>query len=52
MNGGVPQGTRVGPLAFFFMVSDLLEGEKRTKFVDDTLTWEVCRQPVEVNSTL
>ena len=52
MNGGVPQGTCVGPLAFLFMVNDPLEGEKRAKFVDDTLTWEVCCQPVEVNSTL
>ena len=34
------------------MVNDLLEGAKKTKFVDDTLTWEVCRQPVEVTCTL
>ena len=52
MNGGAPQGTGVGPLTFLFMVKNLLEGAKRTKFVDDTPTWEVCRQPVEVSSTL
>ena len=27
-------------------------GRGKDKFVKDTLTWEVCRQPVEVNSTL
>ena len=52
MNGSAPQGTRVGPLAFLFMPPDLLEGAKRTRLVDDTLTWAVCRQSVEVNSTL
>ena len=31
MNGGVCQGTRVRPLAFLFMVNDLLEGAKEDK---------------------
>ena len=36
----------------YFMVNALLEAAKRTKFIDDTLTWEVWRQTVEVNSAL
>ena len=42
VNGGMPQGTRVGPSVFFFMVNDLLEGRRRVKFVDDTASWECC----------
>ena len=34
------------------MVNNLLEGAKGTKSVDETLTWEVCHQPVNLNSTL
>ena len=42
VNGGMPQGTRVGPIVFLFMVNDLLEGRRRVKFVDDTASWECC----------
>ncbi len=42
VHGGVPQGTRVGPIVFLFMINDLLEDQRRVKFVDDTVTWECC----------
>ena len=42
MNGGVPQGTRVSPIVFIFVVNDLLEGRHQVKFVDDTASWECC----------
>ena len=42
VNGGVPQGTRVGSIVFLFMVNDLLKGRRRVKFVDDTASWECC----------
>ena len=42
MRGGVPQGTRVGPTVFLFIVNELLEDQRRVKFVDDPATWECC----------
>ena len=42
VDGGVPQGTRVGLIVFLFMVNDLLQGCRCMKFVDDTVTWERC----------
>ena len=42
VHDGVPQGTRLGPTVFLFMVNDLLASKRRIKFVDDTLTWERC----------
>ena len=32
-------------MAFLLMISDLLEDEKRIKFVDDTMTRELCYAP-------
>ena len=40
--GGVPQGTRTGPIAFPFMINDLLSNRHRAKFADDTTVWELC----------
>ena len=38
----VPQATHTGPVAFLFMINDLLSNRHSAKFVDDTTVWELC----------
>ena len=50
INGGVPQGTVVGPRAFVQMINDLATVVNHYKYVDDTTLVEQCsfsdKQPV------
>ena len=42
LNGGIPQGTKLGPVLFAFMVNDLVQSwGARIKFVDDLTVLEV-----------
>ena len=42
LSGGIPQGTKLGPLLFAIMVNDLVSSwAPRAKFVDDLTVFEV-----------
>ena len=42
LNGGIPQGTKLGPVLFAVMVNDLVQSwGARIKFVDDLTVLEV-----------
>ena len=42
VHGGVPQGTKTGPLLFVIMITDLCSHLPLVKYVDDTTMYEVC----------
>ena len=45
MNGGLPQGTKLGPILFSILVNPLLKDwQGRVKFVDDTTLLEIVRR--------
>ena len=39
--GGVSQGTKLDPLLFLIMVTDLKVSDDSVKFVDDTTLWDI-----------
>ena len=42
LNGGVPQGTLLGPVTFLLHINDLKTVCNSVKYVDDTTIWESC----------
>ena len=50
VNGGVPQGTKLGPLLFIIMITDLSSNLPVVKYVDDTTIFEIC--PYGQNGTI
>ena len=50
VNGGVPQGTKMGPLLFIIMITDLGCNLPVVKYVDDTTLYEIC--PYGENGTI
>ncbi len=47
LNGGVPQGTKLGCLFFITQISDLQSVVPIVKFVDDSTASEVINQPTK-----
>ena len=43
INGGVPQGTKLGPLLFIIMLTDLQPVLPVVKYVDDTTVYDVSK---------